>query len=85
MPFKNETDTVRRVNRTYQGENVISLFSSNWWLAERAGEEMRKAGYSRPIAARISRGYSVRIATTDNEFTIKFIGNDLDIVQITRH
>lgn len=48
------------------------LWSSDSWLAYDAGAAFAKYGYSTPTRAAKSRGYSLRVQTAANDFTITY-------------
>jgi hypothetical protein len=54
------------------------IWSSTHWMLFEAGRVWNRCGRSSPIAARKSRGYSVRIDTAANSFVVNFVGDDLD-------
>jgi hypothetical protein len=51
------------------------LWSSDPWLLHQAGLAYSVKGCSRPVKAKKSRGYTVRVATLDNDFIVKFSKN----------
>lgn len=53
------------------------MWSSTSWLLFEAGRVWNRCGRSAPVAARKSRGYSVRIQTAANDFVVEFVGDDL--------
>jgi len=53
------------------------IWSSNNWLLFEAGNLFRNGGWSTPIRAKKSRGYTVRVETIANDFLIRFDGDDL--------
>ena len=53
------------------------IWSSSCWMLFEAGLLWANRGASAPVAARKSRGYSVRVQTAANEFLISFVGDDL--------
>ena len=61
-------------------DSIVSnpfLWSSTNWMLYEAGRLWRGGGRSDPIAARKSRGYTVRVQTAANDFLISFVGDDL--------
>ena len=82
--MKNDSDILTHVYAGYNGAPNSGLWSSPVWMAHEAGQAMARHGYSQPIAARTSRGCSVRVQTAANEFVIKFSGDDLAKIQIER-
>jgi hypothetical protein len=69
--------------RTAMNVDVPYLFSSDSWLAYRAGQQIR--GMSGIRRCTKSRGYSVRIETTGGSLIIAtFEGRDLGIITIER-
>ena len=60
------------------------LFSSDCWLVWEAGYQLAYVGCSKPVKAKKSRGYSVTLWTQANKFTVKFEGDGLDKVNISR-
>ena len=61
-------------------DSIVSnpfLWSSTNWLLYEAGRLWGNDGRSDPIAARKSRGYTVRVQTAANDFLISFVGDDL--------
>lgn len=60
-----------------------ALFSSDCWLAFRAGQAARNAGFSQIASAAKSRGYSVRVTATDGRTAlVAFKGEDLDQIEL---
>ena len=62
-------------------DSIVSnpfLWSSTNWLLYEAGRLWGNDGRSEPIAARKSRGYTVRVQTQANDWVIEFAGDDLD-------
>ena len=60
-----------------------ALFSSPAWLAFRAGQAVRNAGFPGIKSAAMSRGYSVRVTGSDGRAVIvAFAGDDLDALTI---
>jgi len=53
------------------------IWSSACWLLFEAGLLWANRGSSAPVAARKSRGYSVRVQTHANDWVIEFAGDDL--------
>ena len=61
-------------------DSIVSnpfLWSSTNWMLYEAGRLWRNGGRSDPIAARKSRGYTVRVQTAANDWVIEFAGDDL--------
>ena len=61
-------------------DSIVSnpfLWSSTNWMLYEAGRLWRGGGRSDPIAARKSRGYTVKVRTAANDFLISFVGDDL--------
>jgi hypothetical protein len=56
------------------------LFSSDNWLAFKAGQHLNKKGMTRPISCKKSRGYRVRVHTPASEILVSFAGKDLSTV-----
>ena len=53
------------------------IWSSTCWMLFEAGLLWANGGRSAPVKAFKSRGYSVHVQTHDNDFIIRFVGDDL--------
>jgi hypothetical protein len=53
------------------------IWSSACWMLFEAGLLWANGGRSAPVAARKSRGYTVRVQTAANDWVITFAGDDL--------
>lgn len=61
----------------------FAYFSSDSWLAFRAGQAARNAGFDGIAKAAKSRGYSVRLTATDGRAAlVAFKGDDLDQIDL---
>lgn len=68
----------------YEGKENPFLWGSNNWLLHEAGKGMAKAGYSKPVFGKKSRGFTVKMQTSANDFTAKF-DDELKLIAIERH
>jgi hypothetical protein len=72
----------------YNAQDKINnpfMWSSDSWLVWDAGFLFGKKGYCQPIKVKKSRGYSVKVQTHANDFTIKYDTATLAKTTIERH
>ncbi len=74
--FKNQQDMLEAARNGFDALPNGHLFSSSVWMAYEAGRAMMGAKLGRPIGARQSRGYSVRlIEANGTRWVVTFIGD----------
>lgn len=70
--------------RAESGEKNPHLYSSAMWFLFESGKYMNSKGFSTPIKAKMSRGYSVRVETVANVFILSFRGPFLNEISHER-
>lgn len=82
--MKNDKVILESAKAGFACQQEDGLWSSPRWMAHKAGQAMARRGFTLPIAAAMSRGYSVRLQTAANEFLVRFSGDDLGRIEIER-
>ena len=79
--FKNDPEALAALVDGHAGKPAAGMWSSPRWCAWRVGVEIARLGLPAPIAARMSRGYSVAVmSSTQYRSTFTLAGRDLDNV-----